>query len=63
MFGEKRSEDDLTPRKVYPSWKWTHPEYVFTIDRRIRDMKSIEIDPSQRMADVERGNNRLDIPW
>jgi hypothetical protein len=63
MFGEKPAEDPSMVRKVYEPWKWTHPEYVLAIDRKIADLKSIEIDPSRRMADIVRGNNRLDIPW
>lgn len=61
MFGEKPAEDN-TPRKVYEPWKWTHPEYVFEIDRKLFDIRALEIDPSQRMADLERRNNRLEIP-
>lgn len=63
MFGGKDAEDMNLPRQVFESWKWTHPDYVFAIDRKINEIKSIEIDPSQRMADVERGNNQLVIPW
>ena len=61
MFGEKPAEDN-TPRTVYEAWKWTHPEYVFEIDKKIATIKVVEIDPSQRMADLERRNNRLEIP-
>ena len=43
-------------------WKWTHPDYTFNINRTIKDLKSIEIDPSQRMADVNRNNNKLVVP-
>lgn len=63
MFGEKPNEDPGVIRTVYEPWKWTHPEYVFTIDRKIADLKVLEIDPSQRMADVERRNNKLEVPW
>lgn len=63
MFGEKAVEDKTIPRTVFPAWKWTHPTYTFEVDKRITILKSIEIDPSQRMADVSRRNNRLDIPW
>ncbi len=61
MFGEKQAEDN-TPRTVYVPWKWTHPEYVFEIDKKIANIKVIEIDPTQRMADLERRNNKLEIP-
>ena len=61
MFGEKPAEDN-TSRIVFEAWKWTHPEYVFEIDKKISSIKVVEIDPSQRMADLERRNNRLEIP-
>ena len=63
MFGAKPVEDAAIPRNVYEPWKWTHPQYTFEINRRLTDLKVIEIDPSMRMADVERKNNKLDIPW
>ncbi len=63
MFGEKPVEDAAIPRNVYEPWKWTHPQYTFEIDRRLIDLKIIEIDPSMRLADIDRKNNKLDIPW
>ena len=63
MFGAKPAEETSIPRNVYDPWRWTHPTYTFTIDRKITELKIIEIDPSGRMADLERVNNKLDIPW
>ena len=63
MFGEKPVEEPGIQRQVFEPWRWTHPAYTFTIDRKIADLKIIEIDPTRRMADVERANNKLDIPW
>lgn len=63
MFGAKPVEEPSIPRNVYEPWKWTHPTYVFEIDRKITDLKVVTIDPSERMADIERKNNKLDIPW
>ncbi|RYY20606.1 MAG: M1 family peptidase [Chitinophagaceae bacterium] len=62
-FGEKPVEDDKTPRKVFEAWRWTHPTYVLELPRKLSEMKIIEIDPSQRMADLERRNNKLEIPF
>ncbi|HTE25203.1 M1 family metallopeptidase [Flavitalea sp.] len=62
-FGEKPVEDDQIPRKVFEPWRWTHPTYVLELPRKLSEMKVIEIDPSQRMADLERRNNRLEIPF
>ena len=61
MFGEKPVENSI-PRTVHTEWKWTHPDYSFTIRKSIKDLKSIEIDATQRMADVNRNNNKLVVP-
>lgn len=63
MFGEKPVEEPSIPRNTYEAWKWTHPTYTFEIDKKITELKLIEIDPSQRMADIERKNNKLEIKW
>lgn len=59
MYGIKPAEDTVTVRKVYEPWKWTHPTYVIQTDGRLADIAIVEIDPSQRMADTERKNNRF----
>ena len=61
MYGEKPQENNI-PRTVHAEWKWTHPEYSFSTNRGIGEIKSIEIDPSQRLADINRTNNKLVIP-
>jgi hypothetical protein len=63
MFGEKPNEQPALKRTVGEPWKWTDPEYILTIDRKLLDLKVIEIDPTQRMADVDRKNNRLELNW
>jgi hypothetical protein len=63
MFGEKPVEDASLPRTAYEPWRWTNPTYTFEVNHRLLDMKVVEIDPSQRMADVDRKNNRLDLKW
>jgi hypothetical protein len=61
MYGAKTAEDN-TPRTVHPEWKWVDPEYSFTLARNVGDIKEIEIDPSKRMADVNRVNNKITVP-
>jgi len=61
MFGEKPVEDASIPRTVFAPWKWTHPTYTFELNHRLTDLSVIEIDPSQRMADVDRKKNKLDL--
>ena len=63
MFGEKRNEEPGIKRTVGEPWKWTHPYYTFEIDRKLTDLKKVEIDPGQRMADMERRNNKLELNW
>ena len=61
MFGEKPAEDAAVPRTVFAPWRWTHPTYTFELPHRLTDVSVIEIDPSQRMADVDRKKNKLDL--
>lgn len=63
MFGEKPAEEDQTPRKVYSEWKWTDPTYEISTTHKLTDITSVEIDPSYRMADIDRKNNKLELKW
>ena len=63
MFGEKPVEDKGIPRTSFEPWKWTSPTYTFDITHRLTDLKIVEIDATQRMADVNRKNNRLELNW
>ncbi|WP_420387518.1 M1 family metallopeptidase [Roseivirga sp.] len=56
MRGEKPAETD-DPRVVHADWPWTNPTYEFSIDKPISEIASIQIDPSGRMADINRDNN------
>jgi len=61
MFGEKPVEDPSIPRRAVEAWKWTSPTYTFTVNHRLGDLHIVEIDPSQRMADVDRKNEHHHI--
>jgi len=63
MFGAKPAEEGQTPRTVGAPWKWTHPTYEVVSKRVLTDIVAVEIDPSHRMADVERRNNKLELKW
>jgi aminopeptidase N len=56
MFGEKPTENKVTRQTLEP-WKFTHPVYEVELNVPLSEVKNIEIDPSQRMADVDRSNN------
>ena len=57
MRGEKAAETD-DKRIVHEDWPWTNPVYQFSVDRPISEIASVEIDPSGRMADINRENNK-----
>ena len=61
MFGQKPAEDASVSRKVYEPWKWTHPTYTIESSHKLGDISIGEIDPSQRLADVERKNNKINL--
>ncbi|HVI46595.1 MAG TPA: M1 family metallopeptidase [Chitinophaga sp.] len=58
MYGEKPNEYPNVKRVVDAGWYWTNPVYEVEVDLPLSDIKEIEIDPSQRMADVDRSNNK-----
>jgi aminopeptidase N len=62
MYGQKPKEGE-GEWFVYPAQRWTHRELVVTSKRKLSDVSAVEIDPSQRMADLERRNNKLEIKW
>lgn len=63
MYANKEAEDAGEKRKVYEPWRWTHPSYIVELPARLTDIKKAEIDPSKRMADVNRSNNVLELNW
>lgn len=62
MLGSKPAEGSAT-RTVHTAWNWTNPTYDLIFDRRLFDLKSVEIDPTKRMADVDASNNNLELKW
>ena len=53
MLGEKP-----TDATILKDWAWAYPTYTFSVSKEI---KSIEIDPSYLMADIERTNNVYEL--
>ncbi|CAN5776936.1 M1 family metallopeptidase [soil metagenome] len=62
MYGNKPAED-ATPRIIYKPQPWTDREIIIATQKRINDITVVEIDPSLRMADVDRKNNKLELKW
>ena len=61
MRGEKPNEEGMPNRIKTQRWPWTHPTIEVNIDRPRANIKSIEIDPSGRMADINREDNRMEF--
>lgn len=62
MLGNKPAEND-TPRFIHPEWNWTNRMYNVVFDKRLSELKSVEIDPTKRMADVNVRDNELKLNW
>lgn len=61
MHGRKSWEGTDEEVIDQPEWPWTNPTYVLNLDIPIHEIESIEIDPSKRMADVNRENNKVEL--
>ncbi|RNL87793.1 M1 family peptidase [Sinomicrobium pectinilyticum] len=46
-------------RTVLPDWPWANSTYDFTINRSKYEIKTVVIDPSGLMADVDKANNKI----
>ncbi|MCW3463337.1 M1 family metallopeptidase [Chitinophaga nivalis] len=58
MFGEKPNEYTGVKRVVENAWYWTNPTYEVEVNVPLADIRELEIDPSERMADMDRSNNK-----
>ncbi len=58
MMGSKPAEDTSIKTETLADWAWVNPTYKLTIDKAESEIASIEIDPSKRMADIQRSNNK-----
>jgi len=61
-LGNKPIENDKVLRNDLVAWPWVNPTYSLRVNHAPEDILSIEIDPTLRMADVNRKNNRIDFP-
>jgi hypothetical protein len=61
MRGEKPEEAGLPQRTITEKWPWTNYYNEVLISRPISEIKSVEIDPSRRLADINRENNKFEV--
>ena len=59
MRGEKQDHSSYPDAKwtTKSDWPWVNPTYKLELPTSVSFIKRMEIDPSQRMADVNRSNN------
>jgi hypothetical protein len=57
MRGAKPAENQNIPYRVAADWPWVNPSYELRLPVEASEIESVEIDPSARMADVNRNNN------
>ncbi len=63
MYGNKPNESKTQVRTVVEAWRWAHPTYVVELKHKLTDIRMVDIDPSKRMADMDRKNNMLELNW
>jgi hypothetical protein len=64
MYGAKHEEQpDSIGNTTYPAWKWPLRTYTIRTPAKLSEIVSVEIDPSLRLADVDRKNNKLTLKW
>lgn len=61
MRGEKPNEKGMPERVLTEAWPWTNLTKTFIIQKNINSIKSVEIDPSKRMADLQPENNKVEF--
>lgn len=59
LMGNKPTQKASEGRIDLEPWPWVNPSYSLIINKKDSVIESIEIDPSQRMADVNRKNNKV----
>ncbi|MEZ4806416.1 MAG: M1 family metallopeptidase [Flavobacteriales bacterium] len=60
--GVKRAGSEADPFTPLPAWQWTNRTYSFALPGSIAQLRAIALDPLQRVADIDRTNDRVDLP-
>ena len=57
MYGYKAEAAEMAQ-----PWPWTHPTYTLEVPSGDLQIEAVQIDPSNRMLDIQRTNNRWTLP-
>ncbi|MBX2954652.1 MAG: M1 family metallopeptidase [Cyclobacteriaceae bacterium] len=60
-LGNKPAEDTSLSRVELETWPWVNPTYTLKINKPAKSIAKLEIDPSLRLADIDRKNNVMDL--
>lgn len=60
-LGSKQVENRSMQRTDLLAWPWVNPNYVVRINKKAAEIASVEIDPTLRLADIDRKNNKADL--
>ncbi len=63
MFGSKQNENTGQPYFVHEAWGWVYTTYILEFKHKLTDLVRAEIDPTKRLADIERKDNLLELTW
>jgi hypothetical protein len=61
MRGEKEAEKGMPTRMKTDPWPWTNLTKTVVLSKSLDKIKSVEIDPSKRIADLEDKNNKVEF--
>ncbi|PZV83796.1 peptidase M1-like protein [Algoriphagus aquaeductus] len=61
MRGEKVQEADMPTRIKTEAWPWTNLTKTIQLEKPFDQIKSVEIDPSKRLADLQPENNKVEF--
>lgn len=59
MRGSKKGENGMT-YETYPDWPWTNEFYELEVPIKSKNIESIIIDPSGRLADTDKERNKME---
>lgn len=62
QLGAKPDENVSDSRRVLEAWPWTDRSYEVAIPAREAGLSTVELDPSMRLADTDRLDNRWPAP-
>lgn len=57
LRGNKQEKTGSLKTISHTDWPWVYPEYSFTLQRPVAEIKQIIIDPTERLCDIDYGNN------